>query len=388
MANLNGFWSYAHKDDDAEEGRITELARKLVREFELLTGDDISLFIDRDNLEWGNVWREAINGQLSTVAFFVPVLTPMYFQSAECKRELETLLDRAEGSMQSGIVLPILYADFRGTIVEDSESELIERCKALQWVDWTTLRLEEPSSAVYRAAVSKMAQRLVAANKELEEALNDAALTGGDVVVEDDDGEPGTLERMAEMEEALPEMGGTLREIGHKAEQIGQIMKATVENNKVKLQKSFAGKLAVARMLAVELEKPSTDFLDLTAKYSNELRAVDGGMQALIDQSADQITNEENQAAVADLFDSVIDFARKARNNLDQTEAIQEPFQAMSKLSRELRVPLRRVEQSVRQIAGGVEITDSWVKTLDERGFLEQLAIERPEWLEATNPAR
>lgn len=382
MANLNGFWSYAHKDDDAEEGRITELARKLVREYELLTGDNINLFIDRDNLEWGNVWHEVINGQLSTVAFFVPVLTPMYFQSAECKRELETLLDRAKGSNQSGIVLPILYADFRGTVVEDSESELIENCNALQWVDWTGLRLDEPSSAAYRSAVSKMAQRLVAANKELEQVLNEIVLIGTGVADDDEYEEPGALELMAEMEEALPEMTDFLHKISHKAEQIGQIMTTTVENNQAKLQKSFAGKLAVARLLAVELEESSTELLDLTAKYSNALRTVDGGMQALIDQSEDQLSNDVNRAAFVEAYESVIYFADKARNNLDQTEAIKGPFQSMSKLSRELRIPLRRVEQSVRQIAGGVAITDSWVKTLDERGFLNQLGIGRPAWLE------
>lgn len=44
-----GFWSYVHRDDDAEDGRILRLGQRLKDEYELITGgDQIDIFVDRD----------------------------------------------------------------------------------------------------------------------------------------------------------------------------------------------------------------------------------------------------------------------------------------------------------------------------------------------------
>ncbi len=76
MAVAKGFWSYVHADDNAEGGRVTQLAMDLVAQYEMLTGESIELFLDRDDLQWGSDWRASVDGSLSTTAFFIPVLTP------------------------------------------------------------------------------------------------------------------------------------------------------------------------------------------------------------------------------------------------------------------------------------------------------------------------
>lgn len=53
-----GFWSYVHADDEVEGGRITELARDVVNQFEMNSGEAISLFLDRDAIDWGENWKE------------------------------------------------------------------------------------------------------------------------------------------------------------------------------------------------------------------------------------------------------------------------------------------------------------------------------------------
>lgn len=52
-----GFWSYVHRDDEADGGRIVRLAKDVVDQYEMLTGETISLFLDRDALNWGDNWR-------------------------------------------------------------------------------------------------------------------------------------------------------------------------------------------------------------------------------------------------------------------------------------------------------------------------------------------
>lgn len=78
MSSLQGFWSYVHNDDEAEGGRISQLARDVARQFEMLTGEPLALFLDRDAIKWGEDWRDKIDSNLASVAFFVPVMTPRY----------------------------------------------------------------------------------------------------------------------------------------------------------------------------------------------------------------------------------------------------------------------------------------------------------------------
>ena len=53
MANSEGFWSYVHADDEAEDGRILRLARDVAGQFEMLTGEPLTLFLDKDAIKWG-----------------------------------------------------------------------------------------------------------------------------------------------------------------------------------------------------------------------------------------------------------------------------------------------------------------------------------------------
>jgi hypothetical protein len=56
-----GFWSYAHADDSAAHGGIVELAAQLSAEFDLLTGRQLDIFVDRSHIVWGEAWRERIS---------------------------------------------------------------------------------------------------------------------------------------------------------------------------------------------------------------------------------------------------------------------------------------------------------------------------------------
>ena len=98
-----GFWSYVHKDDEAEGERISKLAKDVVNEYELLAGDTIELFLDKDGIGWGDEWRKKIDDHLESVEFFVPVMTPRYFKSPECRLELNQFVRSASKCGRLGI---------------------------------------------------------------------------------------------------------------------------------------------------------------------------------------------------------------------------------------------------------------------------------------------
>jgi hypothetical protein len=55
-----GFWSYARDDNKSDGGAILELARLIKEEYELLSGDPLELFVDRDSIAWGRSGENAL----------------------------------------------------------------------------------------------------------------------------------------------------------------------------------------------------------------------------------------------------------------------------------------------------------------------------------------
>lgn len=155
-----GFWSYAHADNEAENGAVLDLAARLKAEYSILTGEDLHLFIDRDSIAWGDQWRQRIEDALVQTTFFIPVITPRYFKRPECVRELLAFSGQAASLGVSELVLPILYAAVPAMSPE-SEVEPVALVARTQYVNWTSLRLADARSAEYRSAVSELAQRLV-----------------------------------------------------------------------------------------------------------------------------------------------------------------------------------------------------------------------------------
>lgn len=158
MAELRGFWSYVHADDEADSGRVARLAKDVAAQFEMLTGENIDLFLDRDDIAWGEDWRNKIDESLSSVGFFIAILTPRYFKSAECRRELQRFARRAENLGIKELVLPLLYVDVSSLHEDAPDDPLVVLVKTFQWVDWRELRFSDIDSGEYRRGVARLAR--------------------------------------------------------------------------------------------------------------------------------------------------------------------------------------------------------------------------------------
>jgi hypothetical protein len=164
-----GFWSYARDDNNLDGGAILELARLLAEEFDLLSGEPLELFIDRDGVAWGDTWRERINSALAQTTFFIPIITPRYFKRQECRRELQEFAAKAKGLGVEELLLPILYAEPPG-FAQDSPDELIALVAKTQYADWRQNRLLEPSSRHYRKETNVLARRLLETSRKVAES--------------------------------------------------------------------------------------------------------------------------------------------------------------------------------------------------------------------------
>jgi len=368
-----GFWSYVHADDAAEGGRIRQLASDLREQYALISGEPIDIFVDRDALAWGDDWREQIDSRLASILFFIAVITPRYFLSAECRRELQEFARGAERLGVRELVLPLVYVNVPALQEEspngDAEALVKTLIQRYQWVDWCDLRFEEVTSGAYRRAVAGLAQRLVDANQRVL-AEEPPAPEGSAVTDAPGSGEaPGSLDVLAAGEEALPRLAETLTAIGPEIETVGNLAQQAADDIQRGDQqgKGFAARLAISRRLAQGLSSPAERILELANSYTASLYEVDGAIRTIVAQVPAEVRDnpaarsgwEEfsaNVTGLTDVTNAAMASTRGLVDSLAQTESI----------SRDLRPPIQKLRRGLTILTEGASVISEWKRLVDE----------------------
>jgi hypothetical protein len=368
MAVIDGFWSYVHADDDAESGRIAQLARDVASQFEMQTGEPIQLFLDRDNLVWGDDWHPKIDQSLSSIAFFIPVITPRYFKSAECRRELNFFARNAERLGVKELVLPILYLDFPALHNDPQTDDLMAMVGRFQWVDWTSLRFAELTSGDYKRAVSSLAERLVAANASADKTAANGSLLAN-IEASDDLDEPGTLDKVGLMEEALPDLSQTIIAIGQTIGEIGEAMNRATSDISAQNASgsSIAARLTVARKLAQTLKAPAADIRTYGNQYASRLHDVDEGVRILIQRAPIEVSEHPESAEnFQEFFSTVRNMVGQSEIGLTAVASMVDALSPLEKSSRDLRAPIRTLREGLTLLVEGLSVMRAWIVLIDE----------------------
>jgi hypothetical protein len=365
-----GFWSYVHKDDELDFGRVAQLARDIVGHYEAIRDEEIELFLDRDDFHWGDNWRDKANESLANVAFFVPVLTPRYFSSTECRREFQYFLDRTKKLGIPQLVLPILYIDVPGLHEDEPSDPLMVASKERQWEPWTHLRFTDRDSGQYRQAVNGLAEEIAARAAAIEQVDTVAVAQAA----ADDDGlgddEPGPLDRIAALEEAMPRWNETIQAIGREVQEIGEIMRrSTVDaNSEATASKGFAARLMIARRVASELDGPVARIEDLARSWVADLDEIDAGIRALVEQA--ESAYEEAPDVTVGFLESIKGLSLSSNQGLGSTLGLVQVMDPLANQSRDLRPVLRRLKKSLTSMTEARFITDEWLQLVDQTGLL------------------
>lgn len=195
-----GFWSYTHEDDELDDGSILRLSRLIMEEYNLLSGEPLKVFVDRNEIAWGEEWRKRVDSSLAEATFFIPIITPRYFTRPECRRELLEFAAKAEIIGAKDLLLPILYVSVSDLSTE-SPDEAVSLIARTQYVDWRSNRLLEPRSGEYKVAVNALAQRLL----EIARYVADVQLKRELKSDPEDDGADGIIDIVARIEVLLPD---------------------------------------------------------------------------------------------------------------------------------------------------------------------------------------
>ena len=163
------FMSYVRLDDQHENGRLTQFRERLSAEVRMQTGDAFDIFQDRNDIAWGQQWKDRIVESLDGVTFLIPIITPAFFKSPACREELERFLQREEGLGRTDLVLPVYYIEC-STLSDEAKRERDPLAKAIaarQYADWRELRFEPFTSP-------EVGKRLAGMARQISEALERA----------------------------------------------------------------------------------------------------------------------------------------------------------------------------------------------------------------------
>lgn len=349
MANtaVAGFWSYAHDDNKLDGGAILGLARAIKDEYNLLTGEPLELFVDNDSIDWGNEWRKRIEFALAETTFFIPIITPRYFNRIECRRELLEFSAKAKALGVEELILPILYVETPGLSSENSD-EAVALIARTQYVDWRSTRFLEPNSREHRAAVNSLARRLVTIAeqvtvKQVRQELatdpeSDEAVGLADAVEETVNLLPGWLDSVIGSKFYIPQSKTVVDEFLKRRE---------------KLKKSGAPKSAI---MAIEL-RFGKEYLPLIERYASDAKVYSSlsiKMDPLVSAIARIVKQHPDSYSLATPVREAIDEAMESIQIADEAEAA--GFPALVDFIRSMRHISRSFQQSYSALMEGAKL--------------------------------
>lgn len=366
VARPTGFVSYVHKDDNDAKGRVLNLIKEIQAEFSLLTGDDLEVFVDRASLEWGENWRNKIDNALQDTTFFIPIITPRFFKSQECRNELLKFAALARSLEAEELIMPILFVDVDG-LDDDSDDEAVALVAQTQYVDWRKLRLSDETSAEYRQAVNSCAKRLadVSAAYAAREAVLPAAAP------EDDDDwdetQPGMMDLVAEVEEKLPQWNASITRLPKPTEVIGQLVAEAGEKIRTgdAQGKTLGYRILVARDLSEKLKEPTTELQQIGDEYVTTLMEIDPGVRAVIALAEEQVDEEQKRAA-CEMFRNLLKMVDSSRTANVAVQGLIDSLQTPARQFKDLRRPLKAMRTGLRSVLDAQAIYDEWERLIND----------------------
>ncbi len=165
------FMSYVRFEDEHADGRLTEFRERLSAEVRVQTGEEFIIFQDRNDIKWGQYWKDRIEESLDKVTFLIPMITPSFFNSPPCRSELEKFLEREKKLRRKDLILPVYYVDcpLLNDEAKRASDDLAEVVAGRQYADWRHLRFEPFASP-------EVGKRLAELGVQVREALE---RTGG-----------------------------------------------------------------------------------------------------------------------------------------------------------------------------------------------------------------
>lgn len=367
------FWSYVQKDNDGDHGRILALSEDLRERYRIQTGDDLELFVDREDVEWGAAWKRRIDTAISGTTFFIPVITPSYFKSQACREEILTFARTAERLGLGALVMSVYWVDV-SELEDDPENSSDDVIRIVAKYNWEDLReesLEERGSAPYRKAVARLAAEL-AKRAALVQSVDDLPPEEGhndgktEAAPEGQAAEVGILEQLVEGEDAQARAIVLLGQVGEKLGLINEKLESTGGELKAAAAKGQGVKsaLTLTNRLAQEIDQPAEELAAIGLDYRQVLGRVDPAVQLRLDAIEKEGIGPKDEQWLKELKELLVVSLEMEKVFKELVEGVE----TAATFSRSLRTPLEDIRQGVLSVIDGNVLIKDWSRRADEAG--------------------
>jgi CheY-like chemotaxis protein len=165
------FLSYTRKDDEFFGGYITAFRKMLENAVHVVTGDTtFQMFQDIDGVVIGEKWQKKLNDALEQSALFVPMLSPLFFNSKACTQEVQQFLAHEKSLARDDLILPIYFLTSAKLEKEEEKAKdpLAQELATRQMVDWRE-RVHTPlAKPAARQAVLSLAEKIAGALNRIQ----------------------------------------------------------------------------------------------------------------------------------------------------------------------------------------------------------------------------
>jgi hypothetical protein len=368
---IRAFYSYAHLDNTNSDGFVVNLAFSLRSAYQLLSGEPLDIFIDRDEskgLKWGQEWRKAIDSKLEDASFFIPVLSPTYLLRPECRREFDEFFVAARAGNQQRLIIPILFAPLLDNLAADDE--LATNARALQWMDWSETRLASADSAEYRRLIHRMAKHILDIQNELDSSIKVASATpptANDSLAPTSLEAAGSLDRISDAERRIGDIHVYLDTIARVLTSVGEAFHATAPV--AAGATSFGQRLSIVTALAKVLEPLAEEYYGAVKSFVENINEADPGvrelMQAAMDHAAllqDQSINAPEREKLVEFLGTMFGLSRVSIQSIQSSEGFLGEIPKIENMARVLRPPLRKLRLGTAMLISTRSVFQGWLE--------------------------
>jgi hypothetical protein len=366
----HAFWSYSRADDDHDEGRIARFARAVKEEFETISGESLTLFLDRDSLSWGDDWQERIANAVNEAVFFVPVITPRYFKSAACREEFRTFVTKARQLGITERILTIIYIDVPD-LGSKSGDELKRWATTYQYRKLTELRWLDPDSREFTRAANSIAQELASLEASLPSDVEQEArevITGTDLIEggrRPDEVTPptssysssGYAELVSGVRQTLPSVVKAIRIcksalaelIGATSRDLPVIENAPTASAKVALLARFADE---TREVERRLSDGSEDFV-------SAVDDIDSGVQAVFHWPDSELSRDDMDLR-GELAGQILTIRAESNALRDKLDELRRLLGRLMQSSKAVKASVADIDNSLIRLIDGQALVEGW----------------------------
>jgi len=114
-------------------------------------------------------WKELITKSIDNATFLIPIITPGFFKSKNCREELELFIKREKDLKRNDLILPVYYVST--PLIDNPENRIKDNLAQIiadhQFADWRKLRFEDMNSIRIKEALEGLAIQIRKAMERL-----------------------------------------------------------------------------------------------------------------------------------------------------------------------------------------------------------------------------